>query len=103
MSKAKEIWQIIKRKDWKDGDEVHAVKFDGGIMISNKLMETIGPKLDELPTSLSTYVSDMYGLKIRSTPYLPYIYREVKKTDSVKDSVSHPPQGEHSTSQKASN
>ncbi len=86
IDKIKEIWQIIKRRDYKEGDEVHAVQFNGGLMVSNQLYESLEPKLEELPEKTS-YLGDLYGLKIMSTPYLPYIYHEVKKQ-------SAPPQPE---------
>jgi hypothetical protein len=77
MSKPKEIWEIVKRKDFKDGDEVHAVKFNNGLLLSNKLYESLKPELDAMPEN-KTHYSDLYGLRIISTPHLPYIYRKVK-------------------------
>jgi hypothetical protein len=93
VSKAKEIWEIIKRKDWKEGDEVHAVEFNGGLMISNKLMETLKPRLGELPKTST--LGDLLGVRILSTPYLPYIYHEVKKKATDLS-------GEHNTNAEAS-
>lgn len=89
MSKLKEIWQIITRKDWKDGDEVHAIKMNGGLMVSNKLYETLKPELEDLPDT-KTYYRDLYSMKIVSTPYLPYIYRKVRKqaTPTIKENVN---------------
>lgn len=78
MGKVTEIWQIIKRKDWKDGDEVHAAHFDGGILVSHAIYESLKPKLSEYQPPL-TNLGDIYGVKILETSYLPYIYREVKK------------------------
>jgi hypothetical protein len=78
MSKLKEIWAIIKRKDFKDGDEVHAVEFNGGLMVSNILYEKLKPEFEAMPDTKYLF-GDLHGVKILSTPYLPYIYRKVKK------------------------
>lgn len=86
MGKLREIWRIIKRKGFKDGDEVHAVEFNGGLMVSSQLMEKIKPKLDEMPDT--KYLGDLYGVKILTTPHLPYIYREVRKDARVTAVVS---------------
>lgn len=78
MSKVKEIWQIIKRRDFKEGDEVHAVKFNGGLMVSSELAEKLKLEVEQtLPKT--SYLGDLYSVKILSTPYLPYIYHEVDK------------------------
>lgn len=79
MSKLKEIWQIVKRKDYKEGDEVHIVPFNGGFAVSNTLYESLKPKL-EAPDTNAKYLGHLYGVRILSTPYLPYIYHEAKKT-----------------------
>lgn len=78
MSKLKEIWEIIKRKDFKDGDEVHAVEFNGGLMLSNSLYEKIKLEVEALPET-KRWKSDIYGINIVSTPHLPYIYRKAGK------------------------
>lgn len=78
MGKLKEIWEIVKRRDFKDGDEVHAVKFNGGLMLSNDLYLKLKPEIEELPDTKTSY-SDLYKMRIISTPHLPYIYRKVKK------------------------
>ena len=81
MGKAKEIWQIITRKDFKDGEEVHAVKFNGGLMLSDKLYKSLKLEIEEMPDT--KYMGELYGVKIPSTPYLPYIYRKVKRGSGV--------------------
>jgi len=77
MGKLLEIWKILKRRDYKDGDEVHLLPMDGGFMVSDKLYKQLEPKLEELPKQ--SYLGDLYGVKVLSTPYLPYIYRKAKK------------------------
>lgn len=81
MGKLKEIWRIIRRKDFKDGDEVHCVEFNGGLLVSNTLMDKLKPKLEELPEG--NHLGDLYGVKILATPHLPYIYREIREGAKV--------------------
>lgn len=83
MSKLKEIWQIITRKDFKEGDEVHAVKFNDGLIVSDKLYQKIKPELEAMPDT--KYLGDLYSMKVISTPHLPYIYRKIKPTTPTKD------------------
>ncbi len=78
MGKLREIWQIVKRQDFKDGDEVHAVQFNGGLMLSNKLYKELQTEIEDTPDT--KYLGDLYGVNILSTPHLPYIYKKVKKT-----------------------
>lgn len=56
---------------FKEGDEIHAVQVDGvGLMVSAELHE----KLKALPESEE--VAEYRGVKVVTTPYLPYIYYE---------------------------
>lgn len=90
MGKLKEIWRIIRRKDFKDGDEVHCVEFNGGLLVSNTLMDKLKPKLEELPEG--NHLGDLYGVKILATPHLPYIYREIREGAKVSTAASTDPE-----------
>lgn len=76
MSKFKEIWEVVRRKDFKDGEEVHAVEFNGGLLVSNKLYNTMKDEIETLPDT--KYLGDSYSVNILSTPHLPYIYKKAK-------------------------
>ena len=82
MSKIRDIWRITRRRDFKDGDEVHAVEFNGGLLLSNKLYESLKSELDTLPDT--RYLGDLYGVKVLSTPHLPYIYKKIKSPKPIK-------------------
>ena len=59
----------------RDGDEVHAVAFNGGYMISEEMMKQL--KIESVSGENS--IGNIYGVQIKTTPHSPYIYREQLK------------------------
>ena len=63
----------------RDGDEVHAVAFNGGYMISEEMMKQL--KIESVSGENS--IGNIYGVQINTAPHLPYIYREQLKENRL--------------------
>jgi len=62
----------------RDGDEVHVVAFNGGYMISEEMRKQL--KIESVSGENS--IGNIYGVQIKTTPHLPYIYREQPKENN---------------------